>query len=376
MERESIYNKNNPFHAKVLHRESLSSSNSGKETHHLELCLAGSDIRYEVGDCIAILPSHDADLVNKILQLLNLSGEEKISYRDNGPTTAYNLLSNQVDIRSPTRKLLELIAEKNLDQASFLKELFNDKEALKSFLSSHDLYEVLEQLRPKGLDFQELCATLSPLLPRFYSIASSQKAIGESVHLTVGMIAYEHKGEIKHGICSHFLGCQKKEKIPIYLHPHRGFTLPQDPSAPVIMVGPGTGVAPFRGFMQERVASGAPGKNWLFFGERNETNNFLYRDFWQDLEQKGSLRLSTAFSRDQEHKIYVQHRMLHEAETLFSWLEEGAYFYVCGDATKMAKDVEAALLKIIESEGKMTPEEARGYLKRLRSEKRYLRDVY
>lgn len=378
MEKETPYNKTNPFLARVLCRLPLSSSVSQKNTHHLELCLQGSGIKYEVGDCLAILPSHEADLIEKTLEELRVDRLKKVSYRDNKEIPIIDLISSHIDITSPTKKLLELILQKGTSpHTSILEKLFADETALKNFIGARHVWQVLKDLQPKGLEVEEIFATLPPLLPRFYSIASSQKTVGDAVHLTVGMVTYELGGNVRQGICTHFL-CQQThvEKVPVYLHPHRGFTLPKDPATHVIMVGPGTGVAPFRAFMQERIATGATGKNWLFFGERHQATNFLYGDYWKDLENRGLLKLSTAFSRDQEHKIYVQHRMLEESRTLFSWLEEGAYFYVCGDASRMAKDVEAALLQIIEKEGCLSVAEARSYLKRLRSEKRYLRDVY
>jgi sulfite reductase (NADPH) flavoprotein alpha-component len=220
---------------------------------------------------------------------------------------------------------------------------------------------------------------LSPLLPRFYSIASSQLVVGDEIHLTVAGLRYNSNGHERFGVCTHYL-CDlaplNEAVISLYIQPHHGFTLPKEKEADIIMVGPGTGVAPFRGFMQERALHQGTGRNWLFFGERSYQEDYFYRHFWQDLETRSLLKVNTAFSRDQEHKIYVQHRMLEHGAEIFRWIDNGAYFYVCGDAQRMAKDVETTLLQIIQIYGSKTEQEAKEYLKKMRTDKKYLRDVY
>jgi sulfite reductase (NADPH) flavoprotein alpha-component len=218
-----------------------------------------------------------------------------------------------------------------------------------------------------------------PLLPRLYSIASAQEVVGNEAHLTVANLSYRTNHHIRRGVCTHYL-CDLaplgEKCVPVYHHPNRGFTLPDDPQAALIMIGPGTGIAPYRGFLQARIAHGHPGRNWLFFGEWNRATDFFYEDEWRAMQNRIPLRIDTAFSRDQEYKIYVQHRMLEQGAELFAWLEEGAYLFVCGDANHMAKDVDGALHQIVEKHGDRTPDDAKAYLKELKAAKRYLRDVY
>lgn len=347
----------------------LSGSDPDKQTHHIVLDLADSGITYEVGDCLAVLPVNDTLLVERTLNSLNLNGDD---------TNLYNFLRHQANVTEVGRKFIKSLSEKLPGTPLDTLLLPESKEQLSAYLSGKHLWEILHDY-PASFTSKELEELLPPLLPRFYSIASSQKSIPDEVHLTVKLLAYDAQGERRHGVCTHYL-CNmtpiEAPVVPIYIHPHRGFTLPADTSTPIIMVGPGTGVAPFRAFMQERIATGATGKNWLFFGEWRRAHNFLYGDYWMGLVDAGRLRLDVAFSRDQEEKHYVQHRLLENGAEVFAWLEEGAYFYVCGDAQKMAKDVEAALQQIIEVHGGRTPEAARDYIKSLRKEKRYLRDVY
>jgi len=240
------------------------------------------------------------------------------------------------------------------------------------------VWDFLEEQGVGVFSVEEVVRLLAPLLPRFYSIASSMACVGNEAHLTVVEEPYVTNGRVRRGVCSYYL-CHEAavgSRVALYLHPSRGFTLP-DPHHPIIMVGPGTGVAPFRGFMQERATRGATGANWLFFGERSRSNDFFYREFWEGLVQEERLVLDLAFSRDQEEKRYVQHRMEERGQELWSWLEEkGAYLYVCGSATKMAKEVEVALLRILQEHGGLEEGQARKYVRMLREQRRYLRDVY
>ncbi|MDB6071819.1 MAG: reductase, partial [Verrucomicrobiales bacterium] len=229
------------------------------------------------------------------------------------------------------------------------------------------------------LSLSDFLAFLKKLQPRLYSIASSLMAVPHEVHLTVAQLRYESHGRPRHGVCSTFLAdrVNKETAVPVFIQPSHGFKLPDDSTKPVIMVGPGTGVAPFRGFLQARKASGARGKNWLFFGEQSRRDSYFYQEEWAALIQQGILhRMDTAFSRDQQQKIYVQHRMLENGAELFRWLQEGAHFYVCGDASRMARDVDAALLQIVAEHGGLTPDNAKSYVASLKETKRYCRDVY
>lgn len=370
------YSRNNPYLSSIKERINLCESDREKATHHIVLDLAGSGITYDVGDCLAVLPVNDTILVERTLKSLKMNGDETINHEE----SAYSLqefIRHHANVTEVGRKLVKAIAAKVPGTA--LDSLLDNKDKLTAYLEGKHMWEVLVDYPEATFAPQEICDLLPPLLPRFYSIASSQKAVTDEVHLTVKLLAFDAQGERRHGVCTHYL-CNltpvEEPVVPVYIHAHRGFTLPEDGNVPIIMVGPGTGVAPFRAFMQERVATEAKGKNWLFFGEWRRSNNFLYGDFWTQLEREGKLRLDLAFSRDQEEKHYVQHRLLEQGREIFSWLEAGAYFYVCGDAQKMAKDVEVALQQIIEEHGAMAPGEAREYVKRLRKEKRYLRDVY
>jgi sulfite reductase (NADPH) flavoprotein alpha-component len=382
---DHIYNRNHPYMASIKERYSLCKVGSQKDTQHVVIDLQGSGITYNVGDSIGIYAHHDPIIVEKTLHAMKATGEETVL--DKHAEKAWRLrdfLISKVNISEISRKLLSEIMNRqtNPEKKAQLEALHKEdqKEALKQYLAERHLWDVLLEHHEITFPPQELCNLLMPLLPRLYSISSSQKVVGDEVHLTVAFLEYQSNGHERRGVCTHYL-CNlaplNQKILPVYIQPHHGFTLPEQHQTHIIMIGPGTGVAPFRAFMQERnmIAEGC-GKNWLFFGERNRASNFFYEQFWQELENAGKLRLNVAFSRDQAHKIYVQHRMKEHGQELFRWLEEGAIFYVCGDAQRMAKDVEAALLQIIQEHGQMDEPTSRQYLKRLRSEKRYLRDVY
>lgn len=380
----ATYNKQNPFLATIVERYPLSKSGSNKHTHHLSLDIRGSDLTYHVGDSIAVFPTHDPELVQRTLSAMHADGTEMVSDKHTGqPWPLREFLSTKANITELSRKLIALVADRqpNPQKKEHLLYILQEgnKDALKEFQAGHELWDVLANNDEVRFAHQELCDLLMPLLPRFYSIASSMLSVGERVDLTVAHFQYLSHGVLRHGVCTHYL-CHiapvDTPHVPIYVHPHRGFTLPQDPNASLIMIGPGTGVAPYRAFMQERLSTQAPGRNWLFFGEWTRAYDYFYEDFWNSLEQSGKLRLDLAFSRDQEHKIYVQHRMLEHAQDFFHWLEEGAYIFVCGDAHRMAKDVDATLHHIIQQQGKTDEQGAKDYVKRLKVEKRYLRDVY
>lgn len=379
-----MYNKSNPFFAAIKVRQNLCKIGSEKQTHHIVIDLKGSGITYKVGDSISILPTNDPELVQKTLASLNISGQEKIIEKHTGKESIlYDYLLNKANLIEVPRKLIVELIERqtNLEKKHHLENLLVEghKEMLKEYQQKHEVWDVLVENEEVHFEPQEFCLLLMPLLPRFYSISSSMKIVGEEVHLIVSELVYETNGYIRRGVCTNYL-CQlvplNAPIVPVYIQPSNGFTLPEDESVPVIMIGPGTGIAPFRAFMQEREAVKASGLNWLFFGEWHRNLQFFYEEYWQELVESGNLRLSTAFSRDQEHKIYVQHRMLEQGKEFFDLLEQGAYLYVCGDAHRMAKDVEATLHQIIQIYGDRNETSSKEYIKQLRSSKRYLRDVY
>lgn len=378
------YDKTNPYLASLTERYSLCRSGSKKNTYHLILDLKGSGIQYEVGDSIAIFPTYETEIVSRLIKRLGASGAEPIIDKQSGATySLHDYLAKKANLGDVSRKLIGEIAKRqtNLQKKEQLEFLISEgqKEALKNFQATHEVWDTLEENFEVVFSPQELCQLLQPLLPRFYSIASSMASVGEEVHLTVAEVVYETNSQQRRGVCTHFL-CNTaplhERSIPIYIQSSHGFAPPSQGEAAAVMIGPGTGVAPFRAFMQEREAKGAEGKNWLFFGEWHRDHHFYYEMEWERHIQAGRLRVDTAFSRDQEHKVYVQHRMLENGAELFALMETGGHFYVCGDAQKMAKDVDAALHQIVEKHAVCSPQAAKDYIKQLKSAKRYLRDVY
>jgi len=378
------YSRTNPFIAKVKIRERLSKTGSKKNTHYIALDISGSNIRYDVGDSIGIYPVNDPHLVIWTLRAMDATGHELVTDKQGeNETTLKNFLETKANITEISKKfLIELTKKQTILKKKAVLEILIDesgKEALKEYQSTHELWDTLEENKEAKFEIQELCNLLMPLLPRLYSISSAQNSVGDEVHLTVAMLEYESNQLLRRGVCTHYL-CNlaplNEPSVSIYIQPHHGFTLPEDNNAPIMMVGPGTGVAPFRAFLQERMHLQATGKNWLIFGEWNQEFDFFYEEYFNELASKNILRLETAFSRDQADKIYVQHRMWENGQEIFDWLENGGYFYVCGDAKRMARDVEAILLQIIEQFGKLDELASKAYLKDLRAQKRYLRDVY
>jgi len=378
------FSKAAPYLAKISQKELLTKPGSTKQTYHISLDIRGSGIRYKPGDSIGVLPQNDPILVQHLLNALKASGDEIIiDSRSGKEFSVRNFLTYKANLARLTSSFLKIVFEheklhENKNKLSHLLQKEN-KEQLMQYLTGHDPLDVLKEYHNTQLPLQDICAQFGPLLPRFYSISSSQSAHPEEVHLTVALFTFSHSGEQRFGVASHFLTQLAQEStthIPIYVQPSHSFFLPEDPDASIIMVGPGTGVAPFRAFMQERLSQKAPGKNWLFFGERNRESDYFYSEYFDELSACKNLRLDLAFSRDQAEKIYVQHRMLEQSKDLWQWLQEGAYFFICGDAQRMAKDVDHALLQIAQKEGGLSEEEAKAYLKSLRVEKRYRADVY
>lgn len=378
------YDRYFPFLATIKDRYRLNHPGSSKHIYHIVLDVTGSGIDYQVGDSVGVIPHNCPQLVKSTLRALKMSGSETVvDPRTQLTRSLEEYLQKSANITKLNRSILQKVCESQPDpkkQNSLLEVLAEGKrEEFSQFIETRQLWDFLQENMEVQFQPQVVVELLSPLLPRFYSIASSKKAVGSEVHLTVALTEFEANSVIRRGVGSNFLchlAPMAQPCIPIYLHPSNGFTLPNDEEAPIIMVGPGTGIAPFRGFMQERLASGGTGRSWLFFGERHREHDFLYNDFWVDLEKLGLLRLACAFSRDQSEKVYVQHKLLEHGREVWGWLKEGAHFYVCGDASSMAKEVEQTLLKIIEEHGKMTAESAKAHLKTLKKEKRYLRDVY
>ena len=372
----STFSRKNPFPARLTRTRLLTAPGSGKETLHFEVSLAGSGLAYEVGDSLGIFPSNDALEVDAVLAATGLRGDEPV---ESAGADLREVLTRQVTLREPSRQLLAAILEKCPD-ANELSEFIDPeaKSVMDDWIDGRDVVDILQAYPRARFTADELVKVLRKLQPRLYSIASSPKAFPEDIHLTVAVVRYELHGRNRQGVCSTYLADRVNGgTMPVFIHSAKHFRQPEDTSVPLIMVGPGTGIAPFRAFLQEREVLGAPGKSWLFFGDRNRATDFLYEEEINAWRGKGVLhRLDTAFSRDQPEKIYVQQRMLENAAELWRWLEEGGYFYVCGDASRMAKDVDEALHRIVAEAGGKSKEEAAAYVEELKKTKRYRKDVY
>lgn len=372
------YSRKNPYPSELLDRVCLNGEGSAKETLHLEFSLGDNGPAYEPGDALAVVPRNADDVVDELLAVSKLDPEAPVSLKE-GEYSLREALTSHLDITTLSLPILnryEEVAESGSLGALLKPE---NKAKLQDYLSGRDLVDLLRDFPAKRLTGDALAGILRKLPPRLYSIASSLKAHPGEVHLSVGVVRYDAHGRKRKGVCSTYLAERigVGETAEVFVTQNKNFKLPADPDTPVIMVGPGTGIAPFRAFMEERKATGAKGRNWLFFGDQHYLTDFLYQLEWQDYFKKGLLeRLDLAFSRDQKHKIYVQHRMLEQSREIYAWLEAGASFYVCGDAARMAVDVDEALHTIVEKEGDRSREEAVEYVKALKNAKRYLRDVY
>jgi sulfite reductase (NADPH) flavoprotein alpha-component len=367
--------KANPYQSKLLVNRLLNQG-SDKETRHFELSLQQSGLSYEPGDSLGVIPQNNPQVVDDLLAATGLSGEEQIQVGEENLTlrdALINRLACTVLSKIQIKKFNEIAKESKLED---LLQPAN-RDAFADYLWGRELIDLFLEFPQQGISADELVGLLRPMPPRLYSIASSIKAHAEEVHLTVAIVRYDSYGRKREGVCSSYLADRVGESIPCYFHPNKNFKLPEDSTTPVIMVGPGTGIAPFRAFIEERRAIGAGGKNWLFFGDRSSKTDYLYGDEWEQYRKDGLLTdLDLAWSRDQAEKEYVQHKMLAKGKELFSWLQEGATFYVCGDASRMAKDVDSALRQIAQSEGAMSEDDANAWVKSLQKEKRYLKDVY
>lgn len=377
-----VYNVKNPFLARLKSAHDLSCEGAPKHTKHYEIDLAGSGLEYTPGDSLAVQPTNDPALVDDTLKALGFSGDEVVAHAKTAAQVPIRqALIEGSSLTEVDNKLIKAIVEKTGGASPLAPFVLpENKEELKKYLWGRFVIDLLMENPTAKFEPQEFIACLKKLNIRLYSISSSLKAHPEEVHLTVATVRYESHGRKRGGVASTFLAerLTPETKIPVFVNPGKGFRLP-DPSedVPVIFCGPGTGIAPFRAFLEERKATQAKGKAWLFFGEVSQKTCYFYADEWEGYLADGTLtKLTTAWSRDQAEKIYVQHKMLENSVDFYAWLEQGAIFYVCGDASRMAVDVDKALHSIIEKEGGKTPEEAAAYVQAMKDAKRYRRDVY
>jgi sulfite reductase (NADPH) flavoprotein alpha-component len=373
------YDRKNPFPAALIANRRLNGEGSAKDTRHFEFMIEGSGLSYTAGDAMGVYPSNCRELVAELIQALGCSEEEPVAGNKGSDVSLREALTTHYEITRITPALLKVMAERTGNEELQKLSAPGVNGELTKFLRGREVIDLLLAHAAVKFSSAEFVTFLKKLQPRLYSIASSPAAHAGAIHLCVGVVRYESLGRFRKGVCSTFLAerVTAGASVPIFLHANNNFRPPSGGSTPMVMVGPGTGIAPFRGFLHERRATGATGRNWLFFGDQCASTDFLYRNEMNEYLRGGLLaRLDTAFSRDQAEKIYVQNRMLENARELFAWLEEGAHFYVCGDASRMAKDVDAALHQVIQTAGGKTPEQAQAYVQQLKSEKRYQRDVY
>ncbi len=382
----TLYTKDNPFSAKLVENRNLNKVGSSKETRHFVINLTGSGLTYKAGDSLGVYPTNRASDVDELLRLLGATGEEPVSpamLKLAAPISLREALTHRLALAGPTKKILDTLNAKTTDAAEKAKlaELLapEAKEKLTAYLAEREYVDILAEFRGAKLTAQEFVDHQRKLMPRLYSIASSSKVFPEDIHLTVGIVRYQTNGRERVGVCSTFLADRVAlgaPAVPVFVSDSH-FGPPEDTSKDCIMVGPGTGIAPFRAFVQDRIAAGATGRNWVFFGDQKSACDFLYEEEWNAYLAKGQLtRLDLAWSRDQAAKVYVQDKMRENAAELWAWIKNGGHFYVCGDAKRMAKDVDAALHEVIAQQGGMDAAAAADYVKTMKKESRYQRDVY
>jgi sulfite reductase (NADPH) flavoprotein alpha-component len=381
----SPYNRKNPYFAELIRHERLTRPGSEKDTRHFVLSLASSGLRYTPGDSLAVIARNSPPLVEEVIALLGFDGNAPVKDNRSQTVSFRQALTESYILNRASKKIMSGLAERipQGEQRNRLMEIVDNGEVLGEYVHSRDYVDILKEFDEAKFESPEdFLAQLSPIPPRLYSIAASLAAHPGEVQLCVAIVRYETHGRQKTGLCSGFLADHAelhRKNIPIYVQESRHFRLPKDGAQDIIMIGPGTGIAPFRAFLEQRAADGARGRNWLFFGEQRRGSDFLYEEDFVAFQKKGVLtRFDTAFSRDQAQKIYVQHRMKEQAKELWAWLQGGAYFYVCGDAHRMAKDVHQALIDIACEHGGLGAEAAAEYVNvtLMKTEKRYLRDVY
>lgn len=373
------YSRHQPFKARLVENVPLTARQSSKDVRHIALSLADSDIRYSAGDALGVIPQNWPERVEGVLEALSLYHADPIQSAKGVSMSLESALLSEYEITTITRPFLEKWA--NLTQSQELSALLkpDQKASLKQWLNGREILDVIKRYPLRGLSAQQFVDLLRQISPRLYSIASSWHLDPDEVHLTVAVVRYEAHELARQGVASTFLSDRIGETatVPVYLHENPNFRLPVDGETPIIMIGPGTGVAPFRAFLQERDALGATGKNWLFFGDREFQHDFLYQAEWLEYRRRGLLnQLDVAFSRDGAEKVYVQHRIREKASVLYQWIEEGAHLYLCGDASQMAKDVHQALCEVLASQTGKPVEEAEQQLLQLQQAGRYQRDVY
>lgn len=372
---QSQYTKQNPFAAELSVVQKITGRDSTKDVRHIEISLEGSDITYLPGDSLGVYFLNDEALVDETLASLNIDGATEITLGEE-TLSIRTALIEKLELTQSYPGFVEKYAQAT-NNAELLK-LVEDKAAMREYIEARQIFDIIKQ-NPSDISAQDLANSLRKLQARLYSIASSQAEVEEEVHLTVGLVEFDAFGEKHFGGCSGYLAHRAEEgvQVKVFSEHNDNFRLPSDDNTPVIMVGPGTGIAPFRAFLQERDARGAEGENWLFFGNPHFTQDFLYQVEIQGYVKSGLLnKVDLAFSRDQAEKVYVQDRLREKGEEVFAWLEKGAHFYICGDANRMAKDVHQALIDIIKAHGGKDDEQAESYLKALRSNNRYQKDVY
>ena len=372
------YTRQHPLQARVVVNQRLNAEGSAKEIRQFALDISHSNFTYEAGDALGVWPTNSPELVGELLNALNLSPSTKVNIKEHGNISLVKALSHHYEIARITPVVLQFVSTHSgsRELAALLDE--KHKVELQQWLWGKQIVDLLHAYPVRQIDADAWLSVLKRLQPRLYSISSSPRLFPDQVHLTVSAVRYDSEYAPRGGVCSTFLADRTDNgNVPIFLQKSAHFRPPRHPDTPLIMVGPGTGIAPFRAFLQERQAMKASGKNWLFFGEQHAATDFYYRDELAAMQQAGYLhKLNTAFSRDQAEKIYVQHRMLENGAELWQWLEQGAHFCVCGDANRMAKDVDTALKQIIQMHGKLSPEETARYVAKMSQNKRYMRDVY
>jgi sulfite reductase (NADPH) flavoprotein alpha-component len=380
----ALFSKDHPFPARLSESRLLNRPGTAKETRHFVVNLAGSGLHYKAGDSLGVFPANRPAEVAEILTLLGATGQEPVLLpKAAAPIPLREALEGRVALSGPTRRIIETLAAKAGagEEKARLEGLLapESKDLLAGYLDEREFVDLLAEYPSARLSPQEFIDHLRRLMPRLYSIASSPRVHPTEIHLTVAVVRYRTNGRERVGVCSSFLADRAQvgeTPVPVFVASSH-FGPPEDLSRDAIMVGPGTGIAPFRAFVQDRAAAGATGRNWIFFGDQHRGTDYLYQEEWEDALGRGHLaRIDTAFSRDQLQKVYVQDRLREQAAQIWAWLQGGAYFYVCGDAKRMAKDVDTALHDVIAEQGGLTPAEAAEMVKRLKKEKRYQRDVY
>lgn len=376
---ESEYSRINPFRAEVLENINLNGRGSARETRHLELSLEGSGLTYEPGDSLGVYPENHPRLVDEIIETMGWNAEENVATGKNASATLREALHHYFEITVLTKPLIEQVAKFTGNERLLKLASPEAVEELRAYLGGNDLLDLIRDFDLKGLSAAELTGLLRKIPARLYSIASSSKATPDEVHLTVRTVRYAGGGRDRYGVCSVQMAerLEPGDALPVFVQHNPNFKLPENPDTPIIMIGPGTGAAPFRSFLAEREETAARGKTWMFYGDQHFATDFLYQTEWQRWIKDGVLtKMDVAFSRDTAEKVYVQHRMMEKSRELYEWINSGAAVYVCGDEKNMAHDVHGALETIIAQGGGLSPEQASEYLLRMQQEKRYQRDVY